>query len=842
MGKRRALPGNKKFPKDRQRSRFSRQFDQLAELLADPSKAAVLTRDPTALLPETLLVFTVSGEIRGLAAALKQIPGLELVGEDLEEEAADAADGSDPDDGDNFLYLMLPSQAALVQIESLWRRWISGEEFQGAATIRNLFDCLKSIRRWNAQDRISEADAGVLKDIASNDPSMPIAIEIELVYREEQVQAEAARESVIKAVEAAGGRLLHSSRHPQFLSDALLVELPAVQVYPIVQRSETSLAGLDPIMSIGPQASITVSSDERTSEPAAAPRDLPDREPIAGLFDAVPLLQHAHLRGRMQFDDPANLDSRSVGLRVHGTAMASLVIHGDLSSPEPSISRPLYVRPVMYARTPGSDEEVFPNDRLLVDDFYDAVVRMKAGIEGMPPSAPSVLVVNVSLGDNRRRFAGRLSRWARAIDDLSWRYGLLFVVSAGNLDSAGLDDVAIEGFPDPQQFSTASSDARQTAILRGLAASIRDRTLLAPADSINALTVGAVNRDRAAPGSAGNPGILPFAAANTFPNLSSAPGPGYGRSIKPDILLAGGQELVLPTLGGTGVSVRPLKLNKPFGLKAASPYSGDGTHSSVSFVGQTSTAAAIATRTAHRLHDVLEISYGSAFLTLSSRHRALLLKALLVHRARWSKVTEKIDEAFGAALHWQKRRANAARLLGYGIVDHDDILYCVKNRATAWAVGDVQKLGASIVSLPLPASLSGKTVPKTIAVTLAWFSPTAPGRRSYKTTRLIVADPNGDDLGRLGMSKNDLQPDVNATRRGTVAHRIFTGEKAAAFVANDRIEFRVQREKDYGVGADEVISFAIAITIQTDADLPIYEEVALSLPIKPAVVVTPPAI
>jgi hypothetical protein len=247
----------------------------------------------------------------------------------------------------------------------------------------------------------------------------------------------------------------------------------------------------------------------------------------------------------------------------------------------------------------------------------------------------------------------------------------------------------------------------------------------------------------------------------------------------------------------------------------------------------------MATRTAHRLHDVLETAYGTAFLSMSSRHRALLMKALLVHPARWSQTISKINAAFGPGLHWQKRRANATRLLGYGIVDHNDALYCVRNRATAWAVGDVRKLGAAIVTLPLPASLSGKTVPKSIAVTLAWFSPTASGRRSYKTTRLILADPHGDDLGRLGLGKHELQPDVNATRRGTVAHRIFVGDKAAAFVANDRIEFRVQREKDMGVGDDDDIAFAVAIMIATEADLPVYEEVALSLPIKPAVAVHP---
>jgi hypothetical protein len=793
----------------------------------------MLTRDPTALLPETLLVFTVSGEIQNLAKALKAIPGLDLIGEDFEEDEPESDDGN----GDDFLYLMVPNQVALADIERLWRRWLDGDTFDGAAPIRDLFACLKSIRRWNAQDRISDADSELLSAIATETPGMPIAVEIELVFRASETQANAARETVMDAVKAVGGRLLHPSRHPQFVSDALLVELPASQVHLIAQRTENSLAGLEPIMSIGPQASISLKSEQSEADSEDdAPTELPEREPIAALFDAVPFLKHQHLKDRIHFDDPQNLDALAVGFRVHGTTMASLIIHGDLNESAPPVSRPLYVRPVMYARTPGDDEEVFPNDRLLVDDFYDAVVRMKQGLEGEPPSAPSVLVVNVSLGDNRRRFAGRMSRWARAIDDLSWRYGLLFVISAGNLDIEGLDDIAINGFPGVAQFAAASPADREKAILSGIAASVRDRSLLAPADSINGLTVGAVNLDRAAIGAKGSAGITPYVAAGSLPNPSSAPGLGYGRSIKPDILMPGGQEQILPVLGRTGVSVRAVRIEKPFGMKAAHPpYTRMDKDSQVGFVGQTSTAAAMATRTAHRLHDVLEVAYGAAFLSIPARQRALLLKALLVHRARWTPVTSAIDAAFGADLHWQKKRANATRLLGYGVVDHDDVLYCVKNRATAWAVGEVPKLGAALVSLPLPASLSGQSVPKSIAVTLVWFSPTAPGRRSYKTARLIVADPNGDDLGRLGLNKHDLQPDVNATRRGTVAHRVYAGQRIAALVANDKIEFRVQRENDAGLGAEEKIGFAVAITVETEADLPIYDEVALSLPIKPAI-------
>ncbi|QFY62806.1 S8 family peptidase (plasmid) [Rhizobium grahamii] len=838
-GKRRKLPGNKTFSRSRQQSRFEDQFDRVSQVLASSGSSGLITRDPTALLPETLLVFTVSGEIQNLARALKAIPGLELVGEDLEEDLGDSTDAED--EGDSFLYLMLPSQSALADIERFWRQWMAGDESSFSAPIRNLFACLKSIRRWSAQDRVSETDAEVLREIVHETPTRSIAVEVELVFRESAAQAKIAADSVVNAVKLAGGTLLHHSRHPEFSSDALLVELPAKQVELIIQRSDESLAGLDHVMSIGPQASISVKSDVSEGEIGHAPDELPGREPIAALFDAVPFLEHAYLKDRVHYDDPTDLQKLAVGFRVHGTAMASLIIHGDLNGePSPPISRPLYMRPVMYARTAGSVEEVFPSDRLLVDDFYDAVVRMKAGMNGEPATAPSVLVINVSLGDNRRRFAGRMSRWARAIDDLSWRYGILFVVSAGNLDLEGLDDLPLTGFSDIPAFLAATPSAREAAVLAGVAAAIRDRSLLAPADAINALTIGAINRDRADQTAQSASGILPYDKIGSLPNPSSAPGLGYGRSIKPDILMAGGQEHVLPTVGATGVSVRPVPFNEPFGLKAAyPPFSRVASASALGFVGQTSTAAAIATRTAHRLHDVLETAYGSAFLGLSGRHRALLLKALLVHRARWTDAIKTIDSAFGAGLNWQRRRANATRLLGYGVVDHEDVLYCVKNRATAWAVGDVPKMAASIVSLPLPPSLSGQAVPKSIAVTLVWFSPTAPGRRSYKTTRLILTDLNGDDLGRLGLDKHEHQPDVNATRRGTVAHRVFTGAKAAAFVANERIEFRVQRERETGLGSDDDIGFAIAITIETDADLPVYDEVAIRLPIKPAVSITP---
>jgi hypothetical protein len=68
---------------------------------------------------------------------------------------------------------------------------------------------------------------------------------------------------------------------------------------------------------------------------------------------------------------------------------------------------------------------------------------------------------------------------------------------------------------------------------------------------------------------------------------------------------------------------------------------------------------------------------------------------------------------------------------------------------------------------------------------------------------------------------------------------VFTGDKAAALATEDGLQFRIQRQKEIGTAIDEDIAFAIAVTVEADADIPVYEEVAIRLSVKPAVTVTP---
>src|SRR5205823_690824 len=99
--------------------------------------------------------------------------------------------------------------------------------------------------------------------------------------------------------------------------------------------------------------------------------------------------------------------------------------------------------------------------------------RMKVGIAGEAPTAPGVIVVNVSLGDARRRFGGRPSPWARALDRLSAACGVLFLVSAGNVT----DPLELRAFDSTIAFEAAPSAERSKAIVQAVADYMGERRL-----------------------------------------------------------------------------------------------------------------------------------------------------------------------------------------------------------------------------------------------------------------------------------------------------------------------------------------------------------------------------
>jgi hypothetical protein len=112
---------------------------------------------------------------------------------------------------------------------------------------------------------------------------------------------------------------------------------------------------------------------------------------------------------------------------------------GELDGPKLPLGRPIYVRPIMRPdptafRTPRT--ETTPSDTLLIDLVHCAVRRIFEGEGSAPAAAPTVRIINLSVGAEQRSFDQALSPWARLLDWLSYRYRVLFVVSAGNASAA----------------------------------------------------------------------------------------------------------------------------------------------------------------------------------------------------------------------------------------------------------------------------------------------------------------------------------------------------------------------------------------------------------------------
>jgi hypothetical protein len=93
-----------------------------------------------------------------------------------------------------------------------------------------------------------------------------------------------------------------------------------------------------------------------------APTVVARKEAILALLDGVPVAAHPLLAVHGSIDDQFELEaSAPVAERLHGTAMASLIIHGDRNRAEPPLPRRVHVVPVLGA------QDGFPSDRLIVD-------------------------------------------------------------------------------------------------------------------------------------------------------------------------------------------------------------------------------------------------------------------------------------------------------------------------------------------------------------------------------------------------------------------------------------------------------------------------------------------
>ena len=828
----------------RQGERLQPVFQRLRNVFDGDRDPLTLRDDPADIAPERALVLEVAGTIDDFQKAARRINGLEYLAD--EEIAFDAdADFAERDtrkgrEGQarrdkpvvGRLYFAMPDTRALQQLVRLWDRYQAGEQAaEGFAPWFGLFDRLHELRVWGPVDRVPQDTVEWLAERLDAQTD-PVRVEVELwSYRGAERRQRSARRFE-EAIRAAEGEVLHRASIPEIAYEAALVSLPTVEARRLQQREQSPVANCDDVMRVRPQSTAEFLTDVETlgAGTPVEPAPAGDSPPIAALFDAVPVLGHQLLDGRVVFDDPDDLDALSVvSERRHGTEMASLILHGDRNLNEPSLERPLYVRPILYAPGDGADERL-RSDHLLLDTIYSAVLRMKAGDAEGDATAPEVFLINLSLGDQNRPFTGPMSFWARLLDYLSERFGILFLVSAGNV----ADFLPVPAFNGTTDLEQATPADRECAIFDALAKQRSQRTLLSPAEALNVVTVGAWNED--AVGTV-NRSALMYAPYDNDPgpNITSAMGLGHRKVIKPDIFMPGGRELFSVVDAGAGLRIRSAAPGRLFGLRAAVP-NADGRLDQEGLTSGTSAATALATRAAHRLFDALMDQENGAILAgVDPAYYGVTIKALLAHRAYWGAKGALLDELYGPKGQGQHvaRRDNIARVLGYGRPLVEEAMTCAANRAVLVGHGSVTRDDSAVLyRVPLPTSLEHVTEPRSITLTLAWFSPVNVRQLAYRRAKLEIQP--ADFETSAGVSRIRHQPSEKSVPRGSLFHVHYYGENAVPFLDDGHIRFQVFC-REQGGALDQAIRYGVAVTIEAGEDVPVYQEVRQRLGIQPQV-------
>lgn len=801
----------------RQGVRLTPQFKVLQDALSGQRIEAAA--EATETDPELVVVFDIAGSVERFSQAVSRIDGLAFLAEIEDEDAAADDDFFVADEDGNrtaravpeTLYLVLSNVEAVAQLVRLFELWQADPDQpfdRGLAPLKNAFSLLRAIRRWGPLDRVRET--GLMEqwteDVEVAGGQGFARVEIELWFRSDIEVRRLAQLRVERLVLAAGGAVVTTATLLQVGYHAVLADIPYDQVQAVLDEGPEAIELLTAgaVMLVTPSRPMHVSAGPTALDSARGVDDTPapGTLPRIALLDGLPLANHDVLAGRLVIDDPDDIARTytSPG-QAHGTAMASLLCHGDLSLQGPALTSPVYVRPILQPDHFGG--EVVQRDRLFADVLHGTFVRMFEGAADRPPSAPSVRVVSLSVGDPARVFTRRVSPVARLLDWLAHRYNVLVLVSAGN---------HVPEIPLNSRELLAPS-AVQQAVGKAAFDDARRRRLLSPAEAVNVITVGALHADGAS-GPASD--TVLDVVAQGHPALYSAVGSGHSRAVKPDILLPGGRQLLLrppPGEGAVTLTPAPQAAVGPGLLHAApDPRGGSG---GIAYSCGTSNATALASRMAHQILDVLtaldppddEPPFPDA------QYHPVLAKALLVHAAAWSDVDGALRQSLD--LSGQTAKRDLTQMLGYGAVDPLRAATAQRTRSLLLGAGSIAEGERQRLLLPLPAALDRTTEWRRLTVTLAWLSPVDASSFVYRMARLRCHV----DEGKLGLVRKEV--DGNASRRGTVQHEIFEATRAVVLAPGDMLTLDVDCRVDRGTLASPVrfgvaASLEVAETVQAD--------------------------
>ena len=773
-------------------------------------KSAVLQQGIQGVDPEFVLVFEVADSVANFAIAVKNA-GMEwlLDGDtqfDSDDEFFQVKEDGTPK-GSKMpakLYLTMTNQRAMQQMLSLWKIYSEGgtQYPSGVTAFRDVFAQLKDIRRWDVRDRFEETGViEVWNEILQSSPAT-IKFEIELWYRDSQQKRNAVQSAILNILSRYNGYLVRSSIYEEIGFHGLIVECPAQEIQRMLDNHDHELINADQIMAIRAtgQALSILNIEETTDSDIIEDIPLPTNPPVIALLDGVPLANHTMLRGRIEINDPEDFESDyQATQRLHGTTMASLIIHGDLNNRINPLDSVLYVRPIMKPNARG--EESIPEDRFFVDILHEALREI-----GESSYLNTIRIVNLSIGNSSRPFIYALSPEAKMIDWLSEKYNLLVIVSSGNCPQDIYLPITYG------EYKVLTDEAKLKCLYDYIWQDQSLTKILSPSECINGVCVGATHSDFSDPI---NYSHLHDPIPDGYPATYSCFGGGYQGSIKPDMVMNGGKQMfslidVDSMLAKLRASHQSTKTSP--GHLTASCANGINSYNATR---GTSNATALVSRLCSEYLNDLHSSHN---INIPLDYEAVALKTMLLHSCTWGDLGQNLVTKFVPQFPRLKKK-ETLKWIGHGFPNPEISSFCTEQRATMIGYGKLSEGTQSEFRFPLPACLISKAVLKRLTITLTWLSPIAPRNKNYRLAKLSFSSDNAL------VAKYNLEGDDKVSRRGTVQHEVFVGNQASTYVDGTDLKIIVSCKKEPNLTYPVKYVLMATLEVAPETQLPIYQEI-----------------
>lgn len=453
---------------------------------------------------------------------------------------------------------------------------------------------------------------------------------------------------------------------------------------------------------VADQAYTTVFSNINCPDATYIPTD---DDPLVCVIDTGVVAGHPLLANWViEERDFESGENTPVDINGHGTAVAGLVVYGDIHkciNNEEWLPKVRICSAKVLRHDATSGKAVFP-DRSRIEKQTEDAIRYFAQERGCR-------IFNISLGLVDQIYAGgRQFPWAEKLDELARDLDVVIVVASGNR----------RDLPIPDQATTREifREAIRDELL-----SERQR-INSPASACIALTVGAIARTDATYGP-GEDTDYSYALAGSVtgaPSPFTRTGPGYAfnqtkAAVKPELVHYGGNLALRSTAGGPPHWVNDvLQLGEPTIQKEANGR----------IVGAQCGTSLSAPHVAH----VAALAEKYLALSLGSAPSANLIRALV----------GSFTICPPCGKEWLLDEATAMRLVGYGYCTMEDSGWSADKSVRLVAMDEVEENRLQVYRVRIPNSFLQTSGRRGISVSLAYDPPVRSSRKEYVARTMWV--------------------------------------------------------------------------------------------------------